>query len=418
MTTQSNKLDNLTLQQWIKQSVPIARSDGGGLNFTLSKAGTASWTLRYRSKGKASELTIGNYPDISLAEARKLARTHRAAVDSGANPAADKAAKKAVSIALTIRQLAADYNIKRLTPASFAEGTIYYRNRDLDKDILPLIGKRPVAEVTAQEVVKMLQDCYRSWTVSKRVLTTISNLFDHAAGLRLININPCKGINLISLFGPRPPVKTRVMLSLDELTTLLSMVDTLGTANGLVFRILLATCVRTSELVKAEWKNINLESGNWFVPDVTTKTRNGFQVPLTKMVIDWFEQLKAIAGDSPYVLPARIDRNLGQTIDPRTTWAAIDRAFKNGRLTVTKFTPHDTRSTAKGHMRNLHISKVDTELALSHTVGGMDAIYDVRDEKPEKRDALEKWSNLLASLTAPQDISEKQQSPLTTLPSR
>lgn len=418
MTTQLNKLDDLTIRQWIRQSLPIAKSDGGGLTFTLSKAGKASWILRYRHRGKALELTIGNYPDISLSEARKLARKSRAAVDIGANPAAEKAAKKAVSVAWTIRQLAADYNIKRLTPASFADGTIYYRNRDLDKDILPLIGKRQVAEVTAQGVVKMLQDCYRSWTVSKRVLTTISNLFDHAAGLRLINYNPCKGINLISLFGPRPPVKKRVMLSLCELSTLLAKLDTLGTVNGLAFRILLATCVRTSELVKAEWKNINLESGSWFVPDVATKTRNGFQVPLTKQVIDWFEQLKAIAGESPFVLPARIDRNIGQTITTRTLWAAIDRAFNTGRLTVTKFTPHDTRSTAKGHMKNLDISELASELALSHVVGGVSGVYDVREEKPEKRDALEKWANLLASLTAPQDISEKQQSPLTTLPSR
>lgn len=402
MTKQTHLLTNVQLRHWIQQGEAVAKSDGDGLTFTLSKAGTASWTLRYYVSGKRKELTLGNYPDISLSDARKLASAKRAAVDSGADPAKEKAAtrKKEAAQVWTIKALAEDYKTKQLVPAMFAPATIYYRLADLESVIVPKLGKRPVTEITGQDVVKMLRDADKTWTISKRVLTTITKLFEHAAGLHIVTINPCVGVSLKALFGPRPPVKKRVMLSADDLRTLLSTVDTLGTENGIALRVMLATCVRTSELVSARWEDIDLEKGSWFVPDESTKTRTGFLVPLTPVVVAWFRRLHELAGDSPFVLPARITRKQGQTITTRTLWAAITRAFDTGRLTVTKFTPHDTRSTAKGHMRNLGISEFDTERALSHAIGGVSGIYDVREEIPEKRHALQVWANFLLSLTA------------------
>ena len=401
MAKQTHLLTDIQLRKWMKQANPVAKSDGDGLTFTLSKAGTASWTLRYYQNKKRRELTLGNYPDITLSDARRLASTYRAAIDGGIDPAKEKATKKQKESTpeWTIKRLAEDYRVKRLTPTSFAASTLYYRNADLNNVIIPKLGSRPVPDVTGQEIVQMLRDADNTWTISKRVLTTASKLFDHAAGLHIIAINPCAGVSLTSLLGPRPPIKKRVMLSADDLRALLATIDTLGTENGLALRILLATCVRTNELVTAQWKNIDLENGSWFVPNELTKTRTGFLVPLTPPVVAWFRRLHELAGNSPYVLPARVTRKLGQPITTRTLWAAITRAFDTGRLKITKFTPHDTRSTAKGHMRNLGISEFDTERALSHAIGGVSGIYDVREEIPEKRLALQKWADFLLTLT-------------------
>jgi integrase len=403
MAKTTHLLTDIQLRQWTKQADPVAKADGGGLTFTLSAAGTATWILRYRSGSKRKELTLGNYPDISLSNARRLASLHRAAVDGGIDPAKEKAERKQkeANPEWNIKKLAEDYRAKRLTPDAFAAVTLYYRNSDLDRVIIPKLGKRLISSVTGPDIVKMLRDVDDTWTISKRVLTTASKLFDHAAGLQLVHINPCVGISLVSLLGPRPPIKKRVMLSKDDLRTLLATVDTLGTANGLALRVLLATCVRTNELVTATWDNIDFEEGTWFVPDLLTKTRNGFYVPLTAPVVGWLRQLQALAGDSPFVLPARIARKQGQPITTRTLWAAIDRAFDTGRLTVTKFTPHDARSTAKGHMLNLGVSNDDSERALSHIVGGVRGIYDVREEIPEKRVALQIWADFLLSLSQP-----------------
>lgn len=398
--TLNNALTDIQLRRFIALKAPVDASDGQGLTFTLSKAGTASWTLRFRLNGKQRELTIGNYPDISLSEARTLARQHRVSIDQGIDPAKVKAERKreARTKVWTIAMLAEDYRAKELLPGRFAEVTLYYRNSDLDRVIIPKLGRRIVTEITGADIVQMIQDVGDTWTISKRVLTTATKLFDHAAGLRIVHINPCIGIRLPSLLGPRPAIKKRTMLSEDDLRTLFKEIDTLGTLNSLALRLLLATCVRTNELTQARWEDIDLTKGTWDVWDENTKTRTGFQVPLSPLAIGWFKELKALAGDSPYVLPARIERKDHPTVDPRTLWAALERAYKTKRLTVKKFTPHDTRSTAKGHMRNLGISEHVSELALNHVVPGMSGIYDVRKEIPEKRDAMNRWASYLETL--------------------
>jgi hypothetical protein len=89
------KLTDWQLQQWIAAGAAIAgKSDGHGLTFTLSAKGTAAWTLRYRVYGQQKELTLGRYPELSLADARRVADAERQRVAGGWDVAAEKAASK------------------------------------------------------------------------------------------------------------------------------------------------------------------------------------------------------------------------------------------------------------------------------------------------------------------------------------
>ena len=398
MARRGNLLDDVQIRRWVAKGAAIARSDGDGLTFTLSSAGTATWVLRYRVSGvRRKEITLGNYPDLTLAAARKLARERRVDVDQGKDPAADKKVlKMRTQMAWTVRELISDYKEKKLTTPPLAEGTVYYRKWDLDKIIGPKLGSMEVRNVTPADIVHVIESSKRSWTICKRLLTSAKLLFAHACGKRLINVNPCVGIDLTALMGARPPIRKRVMLAEDELRALLKDISDIGVENGLAFRILLATCVRSIELAKARWEHIDFELGTWWVPAESVKTRTGFLVPITPTVAEWFKSLQCLSGDSPWVLPARTDRRrkrVGDTHVGKTTlWAAITRAFDRGDIDVRRFTPHDTRSTAKGHMRNMGIPNDITEIALNHALKGMEAVYDVREEIPERRQALEKWA--------------------------
>ena len=398
MARRGNLLDDVQIRRWVAKGTAIARSDGDGLTFTLSSAGTATWVLRYRVSGvRRKEITLGNYPDLTLAAARKLARERRVDVDQGKDPAADKKVlKMRTQMAWTVRELISDYKEKKLTTPPLAEGTVYYRKWDLDKIIGPKLGSMEVRNVTPADIVHVIESSKRSWTICKRLLTSAKLLFAHACGKRLINVNPCVGIDLTALMGARPPIRKRVMLAEDELRALLKDISDIGVENGLAFRILLATCVRSIELAKARWEHIDFELGTWWVPAESVKTRTGFLVPITPTVAEWFKSLQCLSGDSPWVLPARTDRRrkrVGDTHVGKTTlWAAITRAFDRGDIDVRRFTPHDTRSTAKGHMRNMGIPNDITEIALNHALKGMEAVYDVREEIPERRQALEKWA--------------------------
>ncbi|MFJ9533340.1 tyrosine-type recombinase/integrase [Herbaspirillum sp. NPDC101396] len=395
-------LSDIQIRNWISKGAPVAKSDGDGLTFTLSAAGTATWVLRYQiGRGQRRELTIGNYPDISLSIAREKARSYRVAIDEGRDPSIEKQEEKSrIQAAWTIADLLEDYRTKCLVETDFAVNTIKYRNYDYDQVVLPFLGSRQVQRVTPVDIVSMLADCNRTWTITKRILTATSMLFDHACGLKITPSNPCAGIKLSAIKGPRPKVRKRVMLLEDELRKLLPDIDLIGVENALAFRILLATCVRGIELAKAKKEDVFLDRGQWWIPDESVKTRNGFLVPLVPAVVEWFRELIEMSGESEYVLPARHERRRrnqgGDThVSPTTLWAAITRAFDRHDIEIRKFTPHDTRSTAKGHMRNMGISREVSEIALNHKLKGMEAIYDVREEIPERRHALEKWTEFL-----------------------
>lgn len=397
-------LSDVQLKAWVAKGKAVAKSDGDGLTFTLSASGTASWVLRFRAGGgRRRELTIGNYPDIGLSAAREKARAHRVAIDEGRDPSTEKSQEKARALAAwTVRDLSGDFCEKVLVPASYARKTITYRKVDLDQVILPGVGARRVDGITPLDIVNMITSAKRTWTISKRLLTSTSMLFDHAVGRQIIPVNPCAGVKLSALLGPRPAVRKRLMLDQAELRVLLRDTDSIGRENALALLILLATCVRGIELVKARKVHLNLDRGTWWVPDESVKTRAGFLVPLVPVVIDWFRELLALAGDSEYVLPARTAKRLrehgGDThVGETTLWAAIARAFERNDLKIRRFTPHDTRSTAKGHMRNMGISREISEIALNHKLQGMEGIYDVREEIPERREALAKWTDFLVA---------------------
>ncbi|NMG46590.1 DUF4102 domain-containing protein [Azoarcus communis] len=397
-------LTDLQIKNWHRSKTPVAKSDGGGLTFTVSTAGTASWVLRYRlGGGRRKEVTLGNYPDLSLEQARVKARAYRVAIDELRDPAEEKQISKRSKLKeWRISDLVADFRSKRLIEPTYAANTIKYRNYDIDNVVLPKLGRRPVTEVTSVEIVSVLDSSKLTWTMAKRTLATISKLFDHACGLRVIAANPCTGIKISAIHGDRPPIRKRVMLTEDELRLLLPDASAhIGMENAIALKILLATCVRGAELVKARKEHVFLDRGSWWVPDGSVKTRSGFLVPLAPIVVEWFRELFALSGGSDYVLPARTERrrrrfggdiHAGET----TLWAAINRAFHRHAIDIQKFTPHDTRSTAKGHMRNMGISREMSEIALNHTLKGMEAIYDVREEIPERRIAMQKWADFIA----------------------
>jgi integrase len=350
--------------------------------------------LRFRAGGRRRELTLGNYPDLSFVGARKLARTHRAAVDAGTDPAEENKTSKARSVAAwTVKELTKNFEEKVLQPP-LADITIYYRTWDLENVVRPKLGSLTVRSVTAADVVHMLESTGRPWTVCKRILDNHMAAFRSRRRKADDRCEPMRGDQAKGDHGPRPPVRQRVMPSEEELRSLLADIDkTIGRENALALRILLATCVRGVELVKAKRKHVDLDRGAWWVSDGSVKTRAGFLVPLVPVVADPFRELLALAGDPAWVLPARTPvptKKHGDTHVGRTTlWAAINHAFERADLDIRRFTPHDTRSTAKGHMRNMKIPNEITEIALNHQLKGMEAIYDVREEIPERREALQ-----------------------------
>lgn len=394
------KLKDVEIRNWIKAGEPVAKSDGDGLTFTLSAKGTAAWVLRYRFGGKGRELTLGRYPDITLAKARELAAEARVQIQQGRDVAREK--QKATierAAAKTLRELAADYMGKAFP--HLAANTIKQRRQHIEGVILPKLGSLPAREVMTADVVALVEAVgKKSVNVAELVFTAISEIFKHGLARHVVTANPCAGISVSAICGKPEPKRQRLKLTEDELRVILPALPGIGPENALAVKIQLATCVRLGELAKAEWAHVDFDRAEWFVPDQNSKTGRGFTIPLPPAVVGWFRELEPFACGSRFVLPARQvrrTRNYGGEVhfEQRAMNAMLHKLCEKLGDKVRRFTPHDLRSTARSHLAALGVNILVAERCLNHSLGGLIAIYDQHDYMIERRAGLELWTDFI-----------------------
>ena len=405
MAKQVDKLSDRQLRAWIKAGVPVAKADGSGLTFTLSAAGTAAWVLRYRHGGKARELTLGQYPDVSLKLARQRAGDARADVQAGADVARERQRAKTESAAAkSFRQLAADY----MTKATLAPSTRKQRTQHVNGVICPRLGNLPARDVTTADVVSLIEAVGRTKTgnVAELVFTATSEIFKHGLARHAVTVNPCAGVSVAAIIGKTEPRRLRLKLTEAELRAVLPALHTFGADNALAVKLLLLTCTRIGELAKAEWAHVDFDRAEWFVPDANSKTGKGFTVPLTPAALACFQALQPLACGSRFVLPARQvrrTRNHGGAevhFEQRTLNAMVHKLCDALGYKVRRFTPHDLRSTARSHLAALGVNVIVAERCLNHSLGGLVGVYDQHDYMTERRAALETWASFVLACEA------------------
>ena len=386
-------LTDMQIKSLIRAAVPIAKSDGNGLTLTLSKNGTSAWILRYRHGGRQKELTIGRYPDITLAKARELAAEARANIQQGEDVARTKKLEaRELAAAKTFRELANDY-LAKAQPV-LAASTFKQRKHHVNDVILPKLGSLLVREVTTTDIVYLLESVGKVH-VASLVLIAISRIFKHGIAKHVALTNPSLGITATAICDAPKPTRLRLKLTQDELRKILPALPSIGIENAIAIKILLTTCVRVNELVKAKWADIDFIKTEWTIPDANSKTRKGFTIPLPPTVVSWFKELKEYACDSEYVLPTR---RAGESKHPHILTLTINVALNklcNKLEGVRRFTPHDLRSTGRSHLTELGVNLIVAERCLNHSLGGLVGIYDQHDYMTERRCALELWSNFI-----------------------
>lgn len=403
-------LTDVQIKSWIRAGAPLAKSDGGGLTFTLSKAGTAAWVLRYRMPGRRAEATIGNYPDITLAEARKEAGRLRALIDAGKDPAAEKReAKQKARSAKDVGWLVGDYEQKVLGELGVNTQKLYRRQLGW---ITREWRTRLVEDIHAGDVIDLIKKRKATfktggWRETEALYIVIREVFKHAIGQSIAKIHPALGVSLEALIGKRPKAKVRLMLSDEELAVVMRA-DGMNRQNQLSVWIIAATCVRVSEFSTALREHVRIDqhtakrlgAGLWHIP--ASKTGPAMDIPLAPSVIDWFRELDSLALTSRYIVPARSVKRLKKhggdaPISKDGVWGAIDYWMQIHKPDVRRFTPHDLRSTAKSHMRALGVGRDISEMCLNHKLAGVEGIYDQYSYWKERRDALCLWADHLAA---------------------
>lgn len=397
------KLTDIELRKWIKAGEPVVKSDGGGLYFTMSvsqaRERAGSWIVRYRFDGKGRELTLGRYPEITLAVARGLAMEARAKIQQGTDVAREKQQIRIErAAARSFRELANDYMAKNFP--RLAESTVKQRRRYIEGPIATKLGAIPAREVTTADVVSLLESTgSKSANVAEMVYSAVSEIFKHGLARHVVTANPCVGISVSAICGRPEPRRLRLKLTEAELRSMLPALPVIGEQNALAVKILLVTCTRIGELTRAEWSDVDLDRAEWFVPDENSKNGQGIVIPLPPSTVEWFRALQPFACGSRYVLPARQQRRkrAGEEthFEQRTMNAMLHKLCDHLGDKVRRFTPHDLRSTARSHLAALGVPILVAERCLNHSLGGLVAVYDQHDYLTERQAALELWASFL-----------------------
>jgi integrase len=395
-------LTDVQIRHWLRAGIALAKADGGGLTFTLTAKGAASWVLRYRFGGKQKEITLGSYPDITLTKARELAAAKRVEVSQGVDVAQAKQARKIEESAPdTVKALCNEFYERTIVGQVKCPDQV---REKLDNDIIKTLGAKRIREVRPLDIDRMISSIVSrrgAPVMANRVLALTKRVFDYAIRRHWIDQNPATAFKRCDAGGEEKS-RSRV-LNDSEIKILLKAFDDAGRSfrpYALAMRLLLLTAVRRSELIEAPWAEFDLDVGVWTIPASRQKTGDrvgskDFVVPLTVTAVEYLHELKLLGGKTDYVFPAR-RRGGRPTLAPNTAnWALseIDHGLE-------AFTLHDLRRTARTQLASLGVPPHVAERCLNHRLPGINDVYDQYDYLEERRAALELWGRKLAALEA------------------
>ncbi len=378
-------------------------NDGQGLYLRKQANSGASWTLRYRFLERDRWMTLGNYPDMSLADARVEARTKRLLIDKKQDPLD---ARNEELLAKRKSEERERSHFKSLAEDWFnleIEGRVknsHAPRRYIDKYLVPEFGSKHPADITPEEAARLLGRVSRDApTAANDLLRYMKRIFRFGVRRRRLTVSPVCDFNSRDAGGVERH-RDRA-LSQDELVKFLEAMrksDSFGGQNYLVVKLLLALGVRKGELIKATWDEFDLDgpSPTWHLPSTRSKMKRGIRVPLVPAVVEWLKALRMVAGSSQYVLPQR-------RRDPHQRYQHVGMDTINAALAqldhgLEHFTVHDLRRTMRTHLAALGVRSEVAERCLNHQLRGVEGVYNTHDYFEERRSALNAWTNLLLDI--------------------
>jgi integrase len=377
--------------------------DRDGFGVRVSDKGTKTFVLmaRYPGSSNPTRRAIGHYPTVSLAAARATASQWREWIAVGKDPAVE-----------IERQRFAEQQKSATTFAAVAEDFIRDKlpgerkgvevERELRRIFLSVWGKRPITDITPLDVrnaIKKFKDEGKTFQAHNS-LALARRLFNWAIAQHCYGIeaSPCDKLKPKDIIGAKRS-RTRI-LSDAELRAAWSATETLGYPYAPLFRLLMVTGQRKSEVGEARWSEFDLAKKIWTIPVDRMKADAAHVVPLSDDAIAILTSLpKFNRGDHLFTttfgkIPVNGFHKAKMCFD----------AVVNAKLgyKAPPWTLHDIRRTVRTQLSAIpSISDLVRELVIGHTKPGLHKIYDQYAYLDEKRSALDAWAVRLRSIIEP-----------------
>lgn len=376
---------------------PFKLSDEKGLHLLVHPNGSKYWRLKYRFNGKEKTLALGVYPDVGLKDARTKRDDARKLVANGADPSETKKAQKAAATEQASNSFEIICREWLLSKRSNIEEAQYQKAlARLEKDVFPWLGSKPIADITAPEVLAVLRriDARGARYTAHKAKSEISQCFRYAIATGRAERDPCPDLR-----GAIPSPKETHFAAITEPAKVGEMLRAFDGFSGTFVvksALLLAPLlfVRPGELRKSEWSGFDLDKAEWryFV----TKTKSEHLVPLARQAVAILKELHALTGHGRYVFPGR---------DPKLPMsdAAINAALRRlGFDTKTEITGHGFRAMARTILHEeLHQKPEVIEHQLAHKVSDtLGSAYNRTKFLKERKAMMQLWADYLDKLKA------------------
>lgn len=374
-----------------------------GFGIRIGTQGDVSFQYLYRCAGKSRRYTIGRFPNISLHAAREA--YHRAAisVSIGEDPALERARTLQIEReSITVAALCYSF-IERY--AKLHKRTWREDERQLKRDVIPKMGNAIAKSVTRREINQLLDFKMDSGSpvAANRLLAVLSKLFGWAVERGELDESPCKGIR-----KPAKELSRDRVLQQPEIFSLWYELDTgknigMSPVTRCALQVMLLTGQRKGEVLRMRWENLDQQADGWVwsIPPANTKNGKPHRVPLVAQVIELLETRRPaenIASEnfSPWCFPSPKNhkQHISLTGPDHALRDELQRP-KSGLYGIARFTPHDFRRTVATGLSVLGYPRMIVQKVLNHTDRSVTSVYDKYGYDKEKREALEKWAEML-----------------------
>lgn len=376
-------------------------SDAGGLFLYVTPTGGKLWRLAYRFDGKQKTLSFGAYPIITLLEARAKRDQAKKLLANDQDPSelskldkAEKQANNANTFELWANRWLAHWRVDK------APRHVDIISRRLATNVLPVLGAMPVLNITAVDIANVMRSIAGrgALDVATSAHQTVSQVFRYAIAndkTARVTRNPATDIKPSDIIQSRPVVN-QARVDIKDLPVLLRAIDTSETraVTRIAIKLMALTFVRTSELIGAEWQEIDLEAKQWRITAERMKMKSPHIVPLASQALELLTTLKEQTGWSKFLFPHQHDPK--KTMSNNTILQALKRMGYQGKMTG-----HGFRGIASTALHEQGYTHEHIELQLAHAPrNAVSAAYNHALYLQPRTVMMQQWADYLDELKA------------------
>lgn len=354
--------------------------------------------FRFQWNKKPQTLTIGKYPSIPLGEARAIALAYRELVNKEVDPRSKNTEVEQTKITFGV---AADQWFQKYK-GTWKEFARNRHSKSLSRDILPIIGDKPIDEITKADLLLIIRphEEQKHHDVAHRLYARLQSIFEFAVGSSLTENYPFIGLKKALI--PKPKVINQSAISSGEAHEMMRVLKKCNSTKivKLYIELLAHLVTRPSELRLSHWSEFDLKKAEWNIPAERMKMGKSHWVPLTPYVLNLLKELRLITGLTPYLFSSPALKKIQPISETSVRKLLHNAGFKN------RHTAHGFRSLfssvlhEEGHFRSEAI-----EAQLAHRVQGVKGIYLRAEFKQERRQLMEWYSNWLCSSNAGLEVN-------------